>query len=287
MPATIQWTNYVNYKSTVDYAALALLLLLNAVANGYVAAIEHVDALWWEPWLWEFSSALAIALVLPLLAWWTDRSPLRWHAMRRQLAQHLLACLVFFALHVALMVMFRAAIYQLADLSYQFDWSLPNVGYEFAKDIRVYLFFVVLFEVYRFVLRRWRGEASQLSEGPGNSADAGPYLQQVLVKMLNQEFLVKLPDVEVIRSAGNYQELVIGQRAYPLRITQANLLQQLDPATFVKINRGELVNLAKITDFRWGKAKEGLVTLGSGEQLRVQKNYVQQLPEALRVIAVG
>ncbi|WP_170948913.1 LytTR family DNA-binding domain-containing protein [Arsukibacterium tuosuense] len=270
---------------------LALFFSVNMVANGYIAYVEKsaTGIVFWKPWLWEISSALSVLLILPGLIWLSEQYPLRIQGIRQQMLRHLLASFMFCALHLVLMVTMRSFAYQLAGEDYRFDWSTSNLLYEYAKDVRLYLFFIILFEAYRFVIRRWRGEASKLADAPDlpDTTDVTePYLTQVLVKMLNQEFLIKLSQVDYIKTAGNYQDLYVKGRAYPFRITQSSLLSQLTPTDFVKINRGEIVNINAVTRFNKLNSNDARLILQDGTELSVHKNYIENIPAKLRVVEV-
>lgn len=283
---SLQW--YLAHKKRIELLLVALLLLVNAVANGFVAARDanlETTALW-QPWLWELTSIVALALLLPLVAWWTDRYPLSFDKIKSQLKRHIVAMLAFSLGHILLMVGLREVVYRLVQQSYQFDWSLTNLLYELAKDFRIYLLFVVLFEAYRFVIRRWRGEVTELAQAPGVQRTNKEFLQQVLVKMLNQEFLIRLSQVTYIKSAGNYQELYVDGRAYPFRITQSALLEQLDPACFIKVNRSEIVNVQAIASYTKDSSSEASLALNDGSVHKVHKNYIENIPESFRIVVV-
>ncbi|MEO3879984.1 LytR/AlgR family response regulator transcription factor [Rheinheimera fenheensis] len=285
--AFLTW--YLKHKLQCEVWLLALFFSVNMLANGYIAYVEKSSSgiVFWKPWLWEISSGLSILLILPGLIWLSEQYPLRIQGIRQQILRHILASLLFCALHLVLMVTVRSFVYQLAGEDYRFDWSTSNLLYEYAKDVRLYLFFIILFETYRFVIRRWRGEVSKLAKAPDltdTSELTEPYLKHVLVKMLNQEFLIRLSQVDYIRAAGNYQELYVKGRAYPFRITQMALLQQLDPAEFVKINRSEIVNLTAVVSFVRERSNDGQLTLHSGTTLTVHKNHLNNLPIALRIV---
>ena len=88
---------FITHKKRVEVALLALILLVNATANSFVVLMETSSSAMqsWEPWVWEFSSMLALA-ALPLpLAWWTDRLPLQFRQPGRQLQHHLIGVMVF------------------------------------------------------------------------------------------------------------------------------------------------------------------------------------------------
>lgn len=286
--AFLTW--YLQHKKALEYLLLGAFLVVNVLANGYVAYIEtRPDGIaGWKPWLWETSSAVSIIILLPLLVWYSEHYPIRSQSIRKQLLNHFILSVCFCAAHLSLMVSMRNMIYYLSAESYQFDWRFSNLLYEYTKDARVYVFFIVLFEVYRFMVRRWRGEASVLSNPPDlpRPEASETWLDQVLVKMLNQEFLIKLSQVDFIKSSGNYQELYVKGRAYPFRITQSALLDKLDPARFIKINRGEIINIHSVANFVRDNASEAKVVLTDGSALLVHKNYINNLPVSLRVVQV-
>lgn len=290
MAQSLFLTWYLRHKLSLEVALLTVFFVINILANGYVAHIENLGTrvMWWMPWLWEISSGLVVALLFPLLRLYTESQPLRLGEFRLQFFLHLLCSILFCCVHLIGMVVIRNYVYYMNGLNYNFDWGWQVVSYEYAKDLRVYLFFVVLLEFYRFVIRRWRGEVSVLSVAPDCPAQpAEHYLQQVLVKMLNQEFLIKLSQVNYIKSAGNYQEFYVAGRAYPLRITQSNLLAKLDPAVFIKVSRGMIINLNSVVRFIRVKGGDAELLMDDNSLLSVHRNYVASLPESLRVVAPG
>ena len=86
----------------------------------------------WEPFLWEFSSALVMApLALAVMA---GAGRLRGLAWPRQLAAHALALPLFSGLHVAGMFGLRLGVYGLLDLPYAVVPLAELLAYEGAKD---------------------------------------------------------------------------------------------------------------------------------------------------------
>ena len=109
---------------------------------------------------------------------------------------------------------------------------------------------VTTIEVYRWLLRRLQGEASILSQADdapphevGNMSPAIERPERFLVRKLGKEFLVAASDVEWLQAAGNYVNLHVRGRDYPLRATMASIEQQFDPARFVRVHRSYMVNL--------------------------------------------
>ncbi len=96
----------------------------------------------WEPFLWEFSSVLVVALLLPLI--------FRWHRAslglggRRLLARHALGYAAYTLLHVLGMFGLRYGVYALSTVRYDPGNAWQVLGYEAAKDLVFYVSNVLL-----------------------------------------------------------------------------------------------------------------------------------------------
>src|SRR3546814_5065488 len=101
------------------------------------------------------------------------------------------------------MVALREVAYASMGGDYDFGgWAEPW-GYEYLKDVRTYVSFIAVVYLYRFVLRRWQGEAGFISEGR-EDIPAEPLADRFLVKKLGREFLVKVDQIDWIEASGNY-----------------------------------------------------------------------------------
>jgi len=224
-------------------------LLLSAIAGSTVAWIEirrdpanhHA---WWEPVTWEFSSALMLmALVWPLVAF-ERRFPLSLETWRRTLPWHLLGVVVFSLVHVLGMVALRQLTYALAGSHYDFGHWPRELSYEFLKDWKTYVVFLLIIRFYRLLLLRLQGEARLLTApDTGAPVEAIEKPERFLVRKLGTEFLVPARDIEWLEAAENYVNLHVRGRVYPLRSTMAAIQDRLDPQQFVRIHRCYIVNL--------------------------------------------
>src|SRR3546814_328984 len=78
-------------------------------------------------------------------------------------------------------------------------------------------------------------------DGSATGREARP--ERCLVRKLGRGFLVAASDIEWLQAAGNYVNLRVRGRDYPLRSTIAGIAAQLDPDRFVRIHRSYIVNL--------------------------------------------
>jgi hypothetical protein len=184
------------HKLLYSYLAFVLYLLINNGINASSVWMEHQrDPLsrlqWWEPVLWEYSSAVATLVLAPFLVRVFTLLPPRFSAIHRQLALHFFASLLFSMGHISLMVALRQLVYSLQDRTYHFGPLVREFFYEYRKDVWGYLFFFLLFQLALFVYRRLKGDAKPISAEPNGepgdkTAAAAP--EHFLVRKLDKEF---------------------------------------------------------------------------------------------------
>lgn len=236
----------------------------------------------WQPAVWEGSSALMSLALVPVMVWWTRRVPFHVDTWRRALPLHVLGSLVWSALHVTGMVLIRKAAYTSQGLHYDFSPWLWEFGYEYLKDVRTYAGIVLTIEAYRLLKRRLQGEASLLSapdEGPPVEPVDRP--QRFLVRKLGKEFLVSASDIEWLQASGNYVNLHVRGRDYPLRSTLAGIEARLDPDKFQRIHRSYMVNLNQVTSIEPLESGDAKIHLKEGGSLPCSRTFRSSLRHRL------
>ena len=228
----------------------------------------------WEPIVWEASSALVLLALLPALLAFDRRHPLVVGRWRRCLPWHLVGSVVYSMVHVVAMVALRDAAYALAGERYDFGvWSTQWV-YEYLKDVRTYFLTLVIVYGYRFIVLRLQGEASLLS-----TPDEGPPVEPVerperfLVRKLGKEFLVAAEDIEWLEADGNYVNLHVKGRLYPLRSTMTAIESRLDPARFVRVHRSYVVNLDHLAEIEPLETGDARLKLKDGTAIPCSRRY--------------
>ncbi|MDE2316100.1 MAG: LytTR family transcriptional regulator [Xanthomonadaceae bacterium] len=253
---------------------------LNTVFNGLVAQIDHARTAAWEPWVWESTSALLILLLIPFVKWAERRWPFRFDTWRHSLPRHLLASVVFSLVHVAGMDGLRKLVYDMVGQHYRLGAWWPNFGYEYLKDIRSYFLIVALICLSRLWLLRQQGEATLLAE-----PDEGPPVEPVdrperfLVRKLGKEFLLAASEIEWLQAAGNYVNLHVRGRDYPLRSTMAGIEVRLDPARFLRVHRGYFVNLDYLAEIEPLDTGDARLRLRDGMTIPCSRRYRAALRE--------
>src|SRR5690625_4191748 len=99
-------------------AIAAVFLIAIALRNSFSDLTDYArlgDSLaTWEPFVWEFSSILLVAALIPAVAWLNRRLPIASRYWYRTLPVHLVATLPFSIIHVAGMVGLRELAYAIA-----------------------------------------------------------------------------------------------------------------------------------------------------------------------------
>jgi hypothetical protein len=237
----------------------------------------------WKVASWEWSSAIVAWALVPLIAAAERRWPLAWGSLRRHLALHALASLAYCGLHVVGMVAIREAVYAWHGQDYDFgDWP-RELAYEYLKDWRSYAIVLTIQHYAGLWMRRARGEAVLLGapdDAPPPAADAPPERpERFLVRKLGREFLVAADDIEYAVAAGNYVNLHVRGRDYPLRSTTAGLEEKLDPARFVRVHRSVLVRLDQVASIEPLESGDARLHMADGATLPCSRRHRAALRE--------
>ncbi len=275
-------------RRTLEVAFWIVATLLNGIANSLTMLIEvrraGLDYAAWKPVLWEFSSGLVFLALVPALVWFTRRFPIHLDTWRRQLPWHVLGSVVFSVLHVVGMVAIRKLVYATQGEAYDFSPWLREFTYEYLKDWRSYLTMVATIEVYRFIRRRLKGEASLLDRADDEPAPPAGQVERperFLVRKLGREFLVAADDIDWLQAAGNYVNLNVRGREYPLRSTMAGIEAQLDPDRFARVHRSYIVNLDRLEQIEPLESGDARLQLHDGTRLPCSRSYREALRNRL------
>lgn len=108
---------------------------------------------------------------------------------------------------------------------------------------------------------------------------AGPprALRRLAVRDAGKTVFVELTDIDWIAAAENYVELHVGRACHLLQVTMATLERSLDAASFVRVHRSTIVQIARITALEATPGGEYLITLADGTTLRSGRTYADRL----------
>ena len=281
------WDRYQPWRRWVEVGYWVAGAVIGASANSATVLMDArragiaIEA--WEPAVWEWTSHGVVLALVPLVVWFTKKFPLHLDTWRRAVPVLLLGSVAWSLLHVAGMVALRKLAYATQAESYHFGPWLREFGYEYLKDVRGYVGGVATIIVYRWFLLRLQGEASVLAaseDAPSTEPVERP--ERFLVRKLGKEFLVAAADVEWLQASGNYVNLHVRGRDYPLRTTMAAIQLQFDPARFVRVHRSYIVNLDAIAQIEPLDTGDASIVLRDGARIPCSRRYRDVLRPALR-----
>ena len=283
---TVTLERYMAQRRYWEVGLWALAVLVMFCANLgivlYDSARLGLPDRGWELLVWEATSHAAVATLIPLVLLFDRLVPIRPGNWLPALAAHAGFSVVFSLLHVSLMYWARVAIYRAIDNGETYRWDnwWAEFGYEYLKDFRAYALLLILLYLYRFILRRLQGEAGFVAEGPEES-QALPVTDRFLVKKLGREFLVRVGDIDWIEGSGNYVNLHVGKRVYPLRETMTHIAERLASRGFRRVHRSAVVNLDRIAGIVPLESGDGELELVTGDTVPVSRRYRKELRDQL------
>ncbi|WOI38778.1 LytTR family DNA-binding domain-containing protein [Alteromonas sp. CI.11.F.A3] len=288
------------FRNTERYhkwAAFVLLVIYLFLNNSINAASDWTElsrdannsTALWEPYLWEYSSALATALIVVPLIYFIRKLDNYAFGVRTWLVWHFAFASLFSIAHVTLMVTFRELCYLLSDKEYNFGPLAREFFYEYRKDIWGYITLVTFYYIIMFSYRRLIGEASVIREHDapeevsGNKGNISPSTMpdNLLVKKLNKEFLVKLSDVYWVEASGNYINLHTSKSTFPLRYTMKQFCEHASAKGFIRVHRSYAVQSNLIDNIRFEDSGDGILTLLDSTEVPVSRRYKDTLKARL------
>jgi two-component system LytT family response regulator len=110
---------------------------------------------------------------------------------------------------------------------------------------------------------------------------APPRLEQVFVRDGERCWIVRVADVYLLESEGNYTRLYFGKERPLIPRSLVVIEERLDPAAFFRAGRKHIVNLKWIERVETGVAGNLVVTLRSGQSVEMSRRQSARLREVL------
>jgi two-component system, LytTR family, response regulator len=111
--------------------------------------------------------------------------------------------------------------------------------------------------------------------------DKPQYLDRLVIKNNDRVFVLKTDEIDWIEAEGNYVRIHFGKQSSLLRETLTRLTAQLDPRKFPRIHRSRLVNIDRIQELQPWSHRDWRIILRNGAELRLSRNYRDQLSQLL------
>lgn len=275
----ISLTHFQRYQTWYAALFLSSYIFINNTINASSNIMEaqrdgELPFMIWEPFVWEYSSAIGTLLLFPALVWLLKTQPFNWQKIPRSLLLYLLASIAFSLLHIGIMVTIRKLIYTVQGMYYDFGLVWFELLYEYRKDLWGFLFLIAVIKTYQYVVSQLSGEAAPIRQGEDTPENLN--FDRLLVKKLGKEFIVRVAQIDWLESSGNYVNLHIDARIYPLRATMSQLITQLEPQGFCRIHRSHGVRLDAIESITPLPSGDSEVKLTTGKVLNLSRRYKEQ-----------
>lgn len=266
------------------------ITLAACTANVFTALSNYarggVRLAWWEPTLWEYSSAAMVLALIPAIAWLYRRAPITARTWRWAVPLHVVVTPVFSLVHVGGMVLLRKLGYALMGTHYGFGAWWPDWLYEYRKDLVAYVLILAglqAFRIYRLWLESQVAAPSVPAEAPPAASEVqmpepAP-LERLVVKKLNREFILNTADIDRIDADGNYVTIHAQGATWPLRESLTSLERKLDPKRFARVHRGHIVNLDRIREIQPWDSGDYRIVLADGSHVNFSRRYRSRLPQ--------
>ncbi|WP_311236161.1 LytR/AlgR family response regulator transcription factor [Alteromonas sp. ALT199] len=288
-----KWSQFLrNTEPKHKYAAFILLTAYLFINNSINAASKWTEftrsdsnnVALWEPYVWEYSSALSTSLlVIPLIIAirkleQKEKLGVSW------LGWHFAFASLFSVAHVSLMVAFRKLAYLFSERNYDFGIWFNEFIYEYRKDVWGYITLVTFYYIARFGYQRLIGEASLITsdtvqDSNDNAVDSLP--DYLLVKKLNKEFLVQVTDIQRVEASGNYINLHTHLGVYPLRYTLSRFCEEGAHQGFMRVHRSHAVRIPAIVSISYEETGDGSILLNNGQTVTLSRRYKDSLKQVL------
>lgn len=209
----------------------------------------------------QATSAIAVLILIPAVAWWLSQFPFRRDRMPSAIAGHLLGSALFAVLHYFLFTGMRALLYPFYGREFVFsDYWIQNLLLEYQKDIKIYVAAVGIISAYRYYRRQ---EASAVSAKP----------DRLIVQTGSGETVIRQAEIEYLEAARNYVVVGTGEKEYLVRETLANLEKTLTPEHIIRTHRSYLVNIDRIDEIRTTDSGGYQIRTKSGKRVPLSRGH--------------
>jgi two-component system LytT family response regulator len=112
-------------------------------------------------------------------------------------------------------------------------------------------------------------------------ADTGQRLTRVLIRDREQVHVVAVETIDYVEAQDDYIRIHAAQRAYLKTQRLADLEARLDPATFVRVHRSYLINLASLVALERNGSDSHVACLRSGQRIPVSRSGYERLRQVM------
>ena len=211
----------------------------------------------------QVTSAFVVLLLVPCVAWWLTRFPLRRDRVVAAIVGLVIGSGLFAVIHYFAMVGLRYIVFLFVEDAYIFsDHWFRNLVVEYQKDLKIFFGIVAIISVYRY-----------FRETSANAALASVGADRLIVQTGKGETVVRREEIEWLEAARNYVTISTGEREFLVRNTLSKLEQQLAAGPIVRTHRSHMVNIDSIEEILSTESGGQEIRLRSGKFVPLSRGY--------------
>ncbi|MEO8559331.1 MAG: LytTR family DNA-binding domain-containing protein [Rhodospirillales bacterium] len=186
---------------------------------------------------------------------------------------HLAATIPVSLAHVFGMVGMRFGLSALLGLPFAYRFTLEQLFYEYRKDVMTYLIFSAAYMALNYIFGRFPQTAATSQASNVAMPPAKVPLARFAVRKKDREVLVSTEDIDWIEAAGNYAILHVGAEKHEIRSSLARLEDDLDPASFVRVHKSSIVNIARVREVEPWFSGDYRIRLHDNTEIPLSRRY--------------
>ncbi len=186
---------------------------------------------------------------------------------------HLAATIPVSLAHVFGMVGMRYGLSALLGLPFAYRFTLEQLFYEYRKDVMTYLIFSAAYMALYYIFGRFPQTAATSQASNVAMPPAKVPLARFAVRKKDREVLVSTEDIDWIEAAGNYAILHVGAEKHEIRSSLARLEDELDPASFVRVHKSSIVNIARVREVEPWFSGDYRIRLHDNTEIPLSRRY--------------
>lgn len=269
LSVTSGWAR-VEWRPWVFIALVGLIVtVVNASSDLMEMRRAGLNFAWWEPVVWEVTSASVIVALAPLIGLAVQRWPPKQGQLLRTGALYFALTFPLAGVHILGMWALREAVYWFGGERYGFfDDGFALVAlYEWRKDVLTFALIGGVYWVFHILAQR-------SAAAPALAGD-----ERIEVRDGGAVVFLAASDITHLEAAGNYVEVHAGGKTHLVRGTLAAWEVRLAPRGFVRVHRSRLVNRAKISAMKPRSSGDIDITLTNGLSVQGSRRYRATLQE--------
>jgi LytTr DNA-binding domain len=254
----------------IPIGMIVVTCTLNALSDAHnITSRLGTPHNFWEPAMWEATSAVVIIALLPLVRIAASLIRPGGRALIAAGLAVIALAFIFSALHIIGFGLLRELVYWLGGFAYTFPWS-SQVPYELRKDLLAFAGLVAIF----WLAERLVVVTSEHAGPRPDVAESTAAPREFWLRDGRTSVLIDPTEIISVTSAGNYVEYrLTGERTHLVRATLQAQEDRLAPLGIVRVHRTRLVNVKRIVALEWRQSGDFEIRLDTGETVACSRRF--------------